>query len=129
MRAPRPPSFTKAQRLEVFETYGAIVCCQGDNCDNAIYIRGCDIDHHLAIIDGGKHELENWRPICTACHAKKSAREHRNNAKCKRVAKKHSGQIDKPRRRLTGGKLPRGRSVWPESCPLPSRNFPRKVKK
>ncbi len=85
-KAKRPPSFTAAQRLAVFEAFGAVVCCQGDDCENVVRIKGCDIDHHLAIIDGGTHELSNWRPLCDPCHAKKSAREHKANWHCKRVA-------------------------------------------
>lgn len=107
MTRPASHRFTKAQRLEVFERFGAIVCCQAAGCDNAIYIQGCPIDHFLALVDGGKHEFDNWRPICTACHAKKSAREHKENCRAKRRAKKHSGQDDpKPRRRLQGRKFP-----------------------
>lgn len=81
------PRFTASQRLRCFEDHGAIVCCQAPGCDNAMYIKGCDIDHHLALIDGGKHEGENIRPICSSCHRKKSAREHKSNSKAKRVAK------------------------------------------
>ncbi len=81
------PAITAAMRLRVFEDHGAIVCCQAPGCDNAIYIKGCDVDHHLALVDGGKHETGNLRPICTACHAKKSAREHVANCKAKRIAK------------------------------------------
>lgn len=79
--------FTAAQRLKCFEDHGAIVCCQATGCDNAMYIKGCDIDHHLALVDGGKHEHENLRPICSSCHRKKSAREHKRNSKTKRIAK------------------------------------------
>lgn len=80
-------AFTAAQRLKVFESYGAIVLCQAPGCDNAMYIKGCDIDHIQALVDEGKHKPENWRPICSSCHRKKSAREHRANSKAKRVAK------------------------------------------
>jgi hypothetical protein len=80
------PKFTAAQRLAVFEAFGAIVCCQGPNCENLMRIKGCSIDHHLAWIDGGKHELENWRPLCDDCHRVKSAREHIANCKTKRIA-------------------------------------------
>ena len=80
------PSFTAAQRLATFEAFGAMVCCQGDGCDAVVRIKGCDIDHHLAVIDGGTHELSNWRPLCDPCHAKKSAGEHIGNCKAKRNA-------------------------------------------
>ena len=80
----RPPSFTKAQRYEVAITYGAVILCQG--CGYAIYVKEMQVDHHLAWIDGGPHELLNWQPLCFSCHAKKSAREHKNNAKAKRKA-------------------------------------------
>ena len=80
------PRFTTAQRLKCFEDHGAIVCCQAPGCDNAMYIKGCDIDHHLALVDGGKHEHENLRPICSSCHRKKSALEHKRNSKSKRLA-------------------------------------------
>ncbi len=127
-RKPRPPTFTKAQRLEVFETYGAIVCCQGEGCDSAVYIRGAHIDHHLALIDDGTHELGNFRPLCLPCHKRKSALEHKRNAKAKRLAKKHSGQeeTDKPKRRAfaKGARALRGRSAWPEcSRKIRSRGF------
>lgn len=115
------PRFTAAQRLKCFEDHGAIVLCQAEDCDNAMYVKGCEIDHWLALVDGGAHTNDNLRPICASCHRKKSAREHRNNAKCKRVAKKHSGQAPKPGRRI------QNRISWPKSStPLPSRKFPKR---
>ena len=111
------PSFTKAQRLEVFETYGAIVCCQGEGCDSAIYIRGANIDHHLALIDGGEHHITNFRPLCLSCHRKKSAREHIENWRAKRRHAKHFGTA-KPKRNAFQG-----------SRPLRSRAFPKCARK
>ena len=105
------PTITAAQRLKVFEDHGAIVCCQEGDCDNAIYIKGCDIDHHLALIDGGKHEVGNLRPICTACHAKKSARGHIANCKAKRIAKAceaHAAVVAKVMERPAGSIRNRG---------------------
>lgn len=126
------PRFTAAQRLKCFEDHGAIVLCQCDNpdCDQAIYIKGCPIDHWLALVDGGKHEDSNFRPIAPGCHARKSAREHKNNAKAKRIAKKNSGQVDpKPKRRIQGRAFPLrgpGARSWPESRPMQSRPFPKR---
>ena len=80
---------TAKQRLECFASYGAIVLCQCDDpeCDVAVYISEAEIDHALALIDGGKHEGANFRPVSPGCHARKSAREHIANCKSKRLAK------------------------------------------
>ncbi len=119
------PRFTSSQRLKCFEDHGAIVCCQGPNCDSAVYIKGCDIDHHLALIDGGKHEQDNFRPLCGSCHARKSAYEHRQNAKAKRLAKKHSGQDENHPRAKARCWASR---PWPESKKQwPSRPFPKRA--
>ena len=109
--SPRQP-FTPSQRLKCFEDHGAIVLCQGEGCDSAIYIKGCAIDHWLALIDGGKHEQLNFRPLCGACHKIKSAIEHIRNAKAKRLAKKRLGlDSEKPKRN------------WPPSQPRRGRPF------
>ena len=124
----RPPSFTKAQRYEVAITYGAVILCQV--CGFALYVDDMEIDHHQAWIDDGPHELDNWRPVCFGCHRLKSATEHKNNAKAKRIAKKISGQDAKPKRRIQGRAFPlRGRTSWPEtSPPLPSRKFQKRYR-
>ncbi len=84
----RPP-ITVAQRLHVLKKFGAVVLCQ--ICGDAEYIAVVQIDHELALIDEGKHDAdENLRPVCIPCHAKKSAREHKNNAKTKRIQKKRA---------------------------------------
>lgn len=83
----RPP-ITPAQRLHVLKKFGAVVLCQ--ICGDAEYVAVVQIDHELALINEGAHDVENLRPVCIPCHAKKSAREHKDNAKVKRVQKKHS---------------------------------------
>jgi 5-methylcytosine-specific restriction endonuclease McrA len=76
-------------RLMVLKRFGAVVLCQ--LCAQSIYIADVEIDHHQALVDGGAHDWEsNMRPVCKGCHALKSAREHKNNAKAKRLATKHS---------------------------------------
>ena len=120
------PAFTPKQRLKCFEDHGAIVLCQGEDCDSAIYIKGCPIDHWLALIDGGKHEDANFRPLCLPCHKIKSANEHKRNSKAKRLAQNHSGEA-KPRRKEWPPRPLRGRSSWPESRPMQSRPFPKKI--
>ena len=118
--SPARPQFTAAQRLRCFEDHGAIVLCQSPGCDSAMYIKGCDIDHWLALVDGGRHVQENFRPICTACHAKKSALEHKRNAKAKRLAAARLAPLHVPR----APKLPR--RPWP-SRKMQSRPFPKRL--
>lgn len=71
-------------RLDVFKEFGAVVLCQ--LCGNVERIADMDLDHHLPVIFGGV-EINNLRPVCHACHAKKSASEHKSNSKAKRLAK------------------------------------------
>jgi 5-methylcytosine-specific restriction endonuclease McrA len=83
------PAITPAMRLQVLKLHGALVCCQV--CGVATYIADVDIDHTLSLIDGGAHDFRaNMRPVCRACHAKKSAVEHKNNCKTKRIQKKRA---------------------------------------
>jgi 5-methylcytosine-specific restriction endonuclease McrA len=71
-------------RIAVFRDYGAVCLCQV--CGDVERIADMDLDHHLAIIDGGEHQTANLRPLCHSYHAKKSAMEHKNNCKAKRLA-------------------------------------------
>ena len=84
----RPP-ITTAQRLHVLKKFGAVVLCQ--ICGNPEYVAVIQIDHERSLIDGGAHDADtNLRPVCIPCHAAKSAREHKNNAKTKRIVKKRA---------------------------------------
>lgn len=109
------PSITDKMKLQVLRDHGAIVPCGG--CSDAIKIDEIDYDHHRALIDDGEHDVSNLRPICRKCHTAKSAREHRNNAKCKRVAAKHNGTFVKK-----GKKIP-ARPFPEQSRPFPSRKL------
>ena len=78
------PSITPAMRLSVFRDFGAVCLCQV--CGDVERIADMDLDHYLALIDGGEHDTANLRPLCHRCHAVKSAGEHKNNSKAKRLA-------------------------------------------
>lgn len=82
------PAIPPQMRLSVLKQFGAVVLCQ--ICGNPEYIAVVQIDHELALVDSGKHCPDtNMRPVCIPCHAAKSAREHKNQAKTKRVRQKH----------------------------------------
>ena len=82
------PAITLAMRLAVLKAHGASVMCS--DCGADVLVSEVQIDHHLALVDGGAHEVENLRPLCINCHKHKSAREHKNNAKAKRIQKKRA---------------------------------------
>lgn len=83
------PAISAAMRLQVLKLFGAVVLCQ--LCGGSMYIADAEIDHHQALIDGGSHDFQtNMRPVCRPCHAEKSAAEHKNNAKTKRIVKKRA---------------------------------------
>lgn len=83
------PAITPAMRLSVLKQFGAVVLCQ--ICGNPEHIAVIQIDHELALVDSGLHCPDtNMRPVCIPCHASKSAREHKNQAKTKRIREKHS---------------------------------------
>lgn len=79
-----------AMKLAALKPYAIVRCAECYSENNVVDMQ---FDHHLALVDGGAHEIENIRPLCVLCHRKKSAREHKNNAKAKRVAKKHTNPL------------------------------------
>jgi len=78
------PTITAAMKLAVLRRRLTLVACAKCWCD--FFLEDIEFDHHLAIIDGGAHTVENLRPLCGKCHALKSAREHKANCKAKRLA-------------------------------------------
>lgn len=83
----RPP-ISDSMKWNVVKVRQCFIDC--DKCKERWPIQMIQFDHHLALIDGGAHDNSNIRPICVACHKPKSAAEHKNNAKAKRLLKKHS---------------------------------------
>jgi hypothetical protein len=83
---------TQAMQLALWRHWG-IVYCQVCKIECCLFAppseqKGFHWDHHLAKVDGGPDTVENIRPVCVYCHRKKSAVEHKNNAKAKRIARK-----------------------------------------
>lgn len=110
------PAITPAMRLSVLKAHGASVMCS--DCGADVLVSDVQIDHHLALVDGGAHEVSNLRPLCPRCHKLKSACEHKENCRAKRRLKKHSqptpeGKIKS--RPFQGSRKFNGTPVWRDS--------------
>jgi hypothetical protein len=78
-------------------------------CHGDMHICWAEFDHHLALIDGGKHKTDNLRAICSNCHREKSAREHIANCKAKRLA---NPKPSKHPMKGSGRKIPAHVNPW-----------------
>lgn len=66
-----------------------------------------EIDHVVALINGGQHHEANLQALCGMCHAAKTRQDVATKAKTASVRKKHLGQKE------TTSPLPGGRkSKW-----------------
>jgi 5-methylcytosine-specific restriction endonuclease McrA len=52
-----------------------------------------ELDHIVALIDGGSHELANLQTLCAPCHRKKSAQESRERA-ARRTDRADTAELD-----------------------------------
>lgn len=81
---PAPPRV----RLRVFEKFGGI--CQLTNIKIQVG-DDWDLDHKVALINGGANDEDNLQPVLRTAHRKKTARDVKEKAKADRVRKKHLG--------------------------------------
>lgn len=84
-------------RLRVFEAHGGI-CYLTERKIQAG--EKWQVDHKLAIINGGENRESNLAPVLVEPHKEKTAKDVAQKAKDDRVRKKHLG-IWKPRSRLS----------------------------
>ena len=61
-----------------------------------------DLDHTIAIADGGANDEDNLRPVLRKAHQAKTAAENSERAVVRRKQNKHLG-IKKPRRHIIAG--------------------------
>ena len=97
----RRPAITDKMKMEVLRPQMAMIPCA--ICQDRIFkdegrlgfiaaprayfgFEFIQFDHIQALVDGGKHEVENVRAVCLNCHRTKSAFEHKRNSKSKRLA-------------------------------------------
>ena len=66
------------------------------------------IDHIVALCNGGRHAEDNFAPVLTEAHKAKTQKDVAQKAKDARVRKKHLG-LHKPRNPLPGGRNSRFR--------------------
>jgi 5-methylcytosine-specific restriction endonuclease McrA len=82
---------TPKQRLSIFVAHEGICHICG------VRINGVrekwDVEHLLALADGGSDDLGNLRPAHVACHRRKTSVETTSRAKSERVKLRHFGAV------------------------------------
>jgi hypothetical protein len=118
------PTITPTMKLEVLRRAKTLVPCSecmrealAKESDPKVIplwlvsqpLENIQFDHHLALVDGGEHSVENLRPLCPLHHRIKSAREHVANCKAKRLANPKPSKHPMPK---TGRKIPAHVNPW-----------------
>lgn len=80
-------AITQKMLLAFAKEWGAFPCvdCQRTGHHELYAWTEIQRDHDLALIDGGKHSAKALVPRCIPHHKIKSAREHRENCRAKRL--------------------------------------------
>ena len=87
-------------RMRVFLRYGGRCHC----CNRLILVgEEWDLDHTVALCNGGSHSESNLRPILVEHHRAKTVADVRAKSKGYRVRKRHLG-IQKSKRPMIGSK-------------------------
>ena len=82
-------------RLRVFDAHGGKCAECGMKLGPAT---PWDLDHTVALVNGGENAEGNLRPLCKPCHRGKSAEDVAQKAKDRRVRSKHIGAAPKKRK-------------------------------
>jgi 5-methylcytosine-specific restriction endonuclease McrA len=99
-------AFTATFERDVLRRF--VVCGQ---CGERLRKRSdYELDHEISLKIGGKHAVENVRPLCIDCHKRKTALDAKILGKAKRLAGETcAGQTRRPiPKRTDGGWPPRG---------------------
>lgn len=65
-----------------------------------------DLDHVIALINGGENRESNLRPAHTKCHKDKTARDVAEKAKVAAIRMRHNGSV-RPAGKLKGAPFPK----------------------
>ena len=90
-------------RLRVFEAHGGICAISGRKIMPG---DRWQVDHAIALVNGGQHRESNFQPVLDAAHKTKTRADVATKAKIASVRKKHLG-IDRKRATLPGSKSSR----------------------
>ena len=91
-------------RLRVFEAHGGVCYLSKRKLHPG---DAWQLDHIVALINGGSHSEDNLAPVLTAPHKAKTAADVAEKAKVDRIRKKHLGIETKPKHRW-----PKRRMNW-----------------
>jgi 5-methylcytosine-specific restriction protein A len=86
-------------RLRVFEAYGGICWLSGRKIMPGM---AWDLDHKVALINGGRHAEDNLAPALKDAHREKTKADVAPKAKVARTRAKFLGIYPKPIRKLQG---------------------------
>lgn len=102
---------TKARRLRIY------LACNGRcECGSKVPMAGTTIDHRIPLFMGGADDDANLRFICQPCDKLKTAGDHTNAAKVRRIHAREDG-TRKPRKAIPSAPFQKS------SRPIPSRPF------
>lgn len=87
-------------RLRVFEAHGGMCALTGRKITAA---DKWDVDHIIALANGGEHREKNLQPVLATAHREKTREDVALKSKIARVRKKHLG-IYRPKSTLAGSK-------------------------
>jgi 5-methylcytosine-specific restriction endonuclease McrA len=101
--------------------------------DNRCHLCGCeiqtaqkwDLDHVVALINGGENREANLRPAHRKCHKEKTARDVAEKAKVAAIRQKHIGARTAPAKPLRGAGFPQTEKAASRhtKAPLPPRQL------
>jgi len=72
-------------------------------------VESWQVDHKVALINGGSHRESNLAPVHSHCHVAKTAKDVAEKAKVAAIRKRHLGIVDAPK--LRGSPFPKTRKA------------------
>ena len=96
-------------RLRVYEAHDGCCALTGRKIGTG---DKWDVDHRIALANGGQHRESNLQPVLVEAHREKTRQDVKTKAKIARVRKKHLG-IQQSKKKIPYRKFS-GEPVWPK---------------